>query len=84
MAGDNGEGADEMLKQLRSWLLSLARDPSPNTCAPALRGAVTEARAQAYAELREAESKGDTRRIGKARMVLTQATTDELADRVWG
>jgi hypothetical protein len=41
-------------------------------------------RSQAYAELRSAESRGDTRSIGTARMKLAQATHDQLSAEVWG
>jgi hypothetical protein len=41
-------------------------------------------RSQAYAELRAAESRGDTRSIGTARMKLAQATHDQLSAEVWG
>lgn len=67
---------------VKDWIASrdLARSTS---AAPDLRAA-PDRRAQAYAELRSAESRGDTRSIGAARMRLAQATHDELSQQVWG
>lgn len=56
-----------------------SRDPSPRAT-----GVISDARAQAYAELRWAEHRGDCRDIGRARMKLAQATHDELSEQVWG
>lgn len=51
---------------------------------PVITDAPTDERAQAYAELRKAEDRGDTRSIGHARMRLAQATHDQLSAEVWG
>jgi hypothetical protein len=68
-----------MFARLQALLFSASRDRSP-----AAGGVVSSARAQAYAELRAAESRGDTRSIGTARMKLAQATHDQLSAEVWG
>lgn len=67
---------------MKDWISSrdLARSTS---AAPDLRAAPNR-RAQAYAELRDAENRGDARDIGKCRMRLAQATHDELSQQVWG
>lgn len=66
---------------VKDWIASrdLARSTS---AAPDLRAAPNR-RAQAYAELRSAESRGDTRAIGTCRMRLMEATHAQLIERVW-
>lgn len=66
---------------VKGWIAS--REPSRSTSAATHRGAAPDRRAQAYAELRTAESRGDTRAIGTCRMRLMEATHAELIERVW-
>lgn len=60
-----------------------ARELARTTSAARLMGAAPNPRAQAYAALREAELRGDTRAIGTCRMRLMDATHAELIERVW-
>lgn len=42
------------------------------------REPISRARSEAFAKVKEAEDRGDTRDLGRALMVLRQATHDEL------
>lgn len=59
-----------MFAKLWRWLFA-SRDHAHTS-------AVKLERARAYARLRDAENRGDTRDIGRATMRLRQATTDTL------
>ena len=67
-----------MFERLRSWISGSSRDRSP-----ASTGVPTDARAQAYARVKDAERRNDTRDLGRALMELQVATHAQLADEVW-
>lgn len=68
-----------MIRAIREWLASYfgSSREFAHMSGTALDEAMAR-RAQAYARVRDAEQREDDRDLGRARMVLAQATHDEL------